>query len=170
MAIATASIFTSAYQEHSRSVLGYLRSQGVDDPEAVTQDVFLALYRSLEGSDGGSAGIRSLIFSIAHARAVDHHRRRSTNPRLSEFDPELDDRTAPSPEDIVSTRLSDVRARLLALPPDYRDVLSLRIFGELSIDETARMLGKSHGAIKQLQRRALDALRVSVAASGGGEL
>ena len=60
-------LFTAAYNSFSGPVFGYLRARGVDDPEAVTQDVFLALYPKLETLHGGLEGAKTLLFSIAQA-------------------------------------------------------------------------------------------------------
>jgi RNA polymerase sigma-70 factor (ECF subfamily) len=43
-----------------------------------------------------------------------------------------------------------------------RDVLSLRVVAALSLDETARVIGRSLGATKALQRRALEAMRAKI--------
>jgi RNA polymerase sigma factor (sigma-70 family) len=152
-------LFTSAYRQHSPTVNGYLRSQGLEDPEAVTQDVFLALYPRLADLRGGSDGLRSLIFSIAHARVVDHHRRRRRSPTISEYDPASDTRTTSSAEDSALSGHTDAELRLASLPPDYREVLALRIIADLSVEATAQIMGKTPGAVKQLQRRALTTLR-----------
>jgi RNA polymerase sigma-70 factor (ECF subfamily) len=48
---------------------------------------------------------------------------------------------------------------LAVLSPDQREVVLLRIVADLSVEEVGRMLGKSEGAIKALQHRALAALR-----------
>ena len=64
-------------------------------------------------------------------------------------------------EDDVFARLADERIRglLEQLTPDQRDVLLLRIVADLSIDETASVLGKGYEAVKALQRRGLTDLR-----------
>lgn len=159
----TAALFTDAYRTHAASVLAYLRSQGVDDPEAVTQDVFLALYPRLDALSGGRDGLRALLFTIAHARVVDHHRRRSRVPAPIAYDPLTDTRSTPSAEDHVVHGDTGVAELLSRLTPEYRDVIALRILAELTIDEVAGIMGRSSGAIKQLQRRALIALRREVA-------
>ena len=58
-------------------------------------------------------------------------------------------------------RLAQERVQQLLgrLSPDQRDVLALRILAELSVDETAAVLGKSYEAVKALQRRGLASLR-----------
>jgi RNA polymerase sigma-70 factor (ECF subfamily) len=41
-------------------------------------------------------------------------------------------------------------------------VVALRVLGDLSLEQTAAVVGKSTGAVKQLQRRGLLALRTLV--------
>jgi RNA polymerase sigma factor (sigma-70 family) len=52
-----------------------------------------------------------------------------------------------------------VQALLGRLSADQRDVLVLRVLADLSVDETAAVLGKSYEAVKALQRRGLASLR-----------
>jgi RNA polymerase sigma factor (sigma-70 family) len=154
-------LFTAAYNSFAGPVFGYLRARGVDDPEAVTQDVFLALYPKLGSLHGGLKGAKNLLFSIAHARMVDHYRKRERTPDSTPFESELDARHAPSAEDQAFGRASGpgVTELLEGLADDYREVLALRVVADLSVEETAAIMGKSQGAVKQLQRRALTALK-----------
>lgn len=170
-----AELFTAAYREFSPSVLGYLRARGVDDPEAVTQDVFLALYSRLapqpaspsrkwgrkagSGVTGGLEGAKALLFTIAHSRAVDHYRRRERTPTLVSHDPESDPRTTLLTAEDLALSGSGVLSLLDDLSEDHREVLLLRVVADLSIEQAAEVMGRTTGAIKQLQRRALDALR-----------
>jgi RNA polymerase sigma-70 factor (ECF subfamily) len=62
-------------------------------------------------------------------------------------------------EALSSLGAKQVRRLLDSLPEVQRDVLMLRIVGDLTVDQIANVLGKSSGAIKQHQRRALDLLR-----------
>jgi len=55
-----------------------------------------------------------------------------------------------------------VQGLLQLLPDDYREVLALRIIADLSLEGTAQIMGKTTGAVKQLQRRALAALRTQL--------
>jgi RNA polymerase sigma factor (sigma-70 family) len=156
--------FTAAYRELAPKVTGYLRARGVDDPEAVTQEVFLALLSKPDDVHGGDEGMRTLLFTIAHAKAVDHHRLRSRTPALVEYEPAADRRVTPSAEDHALEAQTGVLAVLTALAPEYREVLALRIVAELPLESTAAVMGRSVGAVKQLQRRALIALRARITA------
>lgn len=155
----------AVYEALSPKVLGYLRSHGVSDPEATTSDVFLAVLPKLRDMHGGAAGLRTLVFSIAHARMVDDRRSQARRPPTVDFRPSEDDRPAPSAEDEALQALAAerVNAILDLLPADQREVLRLRVIGDLAIAQVAEIIGRSEGAVKQLQRRALVALRSALA-------
>lgn len=153
--------FRLVYDALAPRVLGYLRSRGVEDPEGVVSEVFLAVHPRLPGLSGGSSGLRTLVFSVAHARAVDDARRRSRRPASFSYEPEYDDRTTGSAEQIAVQSLEAERAMQLMqeLNEDQRTVVTLRIVGDLSLEQTAKVTGKSVAAVKQLQRRGLIRLR-----------
>jgi RNA polymerase sigma-70 factor, ECF subfamily len=150
-----------AYEALAPAVLGFLRVRGSEDPEGLTQDVFVALLPRLRRLKGGVSGLRTLTFSIAHARLVDERRRRERRPRLSSYEPDLDPRSAPSAEHEVLSAID--LARLLevleGIDENLRLAVTLRMVGQLTLEETADVMGKSVGAVKQLQRRGLLALR-----------
>jgi len=154
-------LFSLVYRSYASQVLGYLTARGVEDPEAVMQDVFLAVLPRLETVTGGMQGLRTFIFSVAHARMVDDHRRQSRTPAKLPFDAELDLREESSAEAEALARVSpsEVLDLLQGLLDEQKEVLTLRIIGGLTVDQVAAVMGKSPGAVKQLQRRALNRLR-----------
>jgi len=152
-------LFGAVYRTFSGAVLGYLKARGVDDPEAVTQDVFLAFYPKIGELTGGLQGAKSLVFSIAHARMVDYYRRVERRPDFTPYDPLQDGRSTASAEDQVLGHGGGAARLLEGLAEDHREVLALRVVADLSIEQVAGIMGKSPGAIKQLQRRALQNLK-----------
>ncbi|WP_307358069.1 RNA polymerase sigma factor [Pseudarthrobacter niigatensis] len=152
-------LFAAAYRTFAGPVQGYLKARGLDDPEAVTQDVFMAFYPRTGTLTGGLQGAKSLIFSIAHARMVDHYRRQERRPQLTPYDPQHDARTTPSAEDHAVELTAGAEAMLEGLSEEHQEVLALRVVADLSIEQVAAIMGKSTGAIKQLQRRALHNLK-----------
>lgn len=149
------------YRELAGQVHGYLQSRGATEPEELTQDVFLTVFSKLPTLTGGVAGLRTFTFSVAHARIVDSHRARARRPDAQPYDPDTDRRSSPSAEDTYDASSSPARVQqlLARLPADQRNVLALRILGDLSLEETAHVIGRSRGAVQQLQRRALIALK-----------
>lgn len=125
------------------------------------QEVFLSVLPRLQTVHGGESGLRTFIFSVAHARMVDDHRRQSRGPAKLSFDPELDQREDRSAEKEALQRISprEVLGLLDELPEDQREVLSLRLVAGLTVEQTAGTMGRTPGAVKQLQRRALLKLR-----------
>jgi RNA polymerase sigma-70 factor (ECF subfamily) len=79
------------------------------------------------------------------------------NDESAGFDAASDD----DPAAAAISRLGEERVRRLldALPPDQRDVVVMRILADLSVAQVAEAVGRSEGAVKQLQRRGLLALR-----------
>jgi RNA polymerase sigma-70 factor (ECF subfamily) len=152
------------WTELSPKVLGYLRSRGAEDAEGLTSEVFLQVLKRLPNLRGGASELRTFVFSVAHARSVDDIRRRSRRPAESPYDPERDDRISAS-ADVAAFEDStspDVESALSRLNEDQRTVVTLRVIGDLSLEQTAAVLGRSTGAVKQLQRRALLQLRTLV--------
>jgi RNA polymerase sigma-70 factor (ECF subfamily) len=150
------------YTVLSPKVLGYLRARGVEDPEGLTSEVFLQVIPKLVRLRGGPAELRTFVFSVAHARAVDDVRRRARRPLESPYEPERDERASLSAESAALAGPGSVLELLDRLSEDQRAVLSLRVLGDLSLEQTADVVGRSVGAVKQLQRRGLLELRTLV--------
>lgn len=151
----------SVYAALAPRVLGYLRARAVDDPEGLTNDVFVKLLPQLPRLTGGAEGARKLAFTIARARVVDAVRARARKAPTVPYDPDSDARSVDSAEDEAHSALSRARVQAVldVLPDDQRDVLTLRVVADLSIEQVAEVMGRSTGAIKQLQRRGMLAVR-----------
>jgi RNA polymerase sigma-70 factor (ECF subfamily) len=148
------------YRELSPSVCGYFRVQGAWDPEDLTSEVFLGAFRGLSGFSGNEDQFRSWVFTIAHRRLTDERRRVSLRPQLADMQAPVDAWGGDAEEDALR-RLSAERVRTLCagLSHDQRDVLLLRMVSDLTVEAIAEALGKTPGAVKALQRRALSTLR-----------
>jgi RNA polymerase sigma-70 factor (ECF subfamily) len=144
------------YDEYYATLVGYFRSQGSRDPEALAGDVLLRMSRTVHSFEGTEGKFRSWVFTIAHNRLIDERRSRSRRPEQLEADPpEL---VAPDSTDglaLESAGTEWVVQALDLLSGDQREVLSLRVIAGFSIPEIATVTGKGEGAVKQLQRRAL---------------
>ena len=156
------------YDEFAPAVLGYLRVRGALEPEDLTSEVFLAVFTRLSTVSGGASGLRTLLFSVAHARLVDDLRRRARRGESVQFEAQTDRRTSASAEDqaLEAQSATAVREVIGLLPDDQRDVLLMRLVGDLTVDQVAEVMGKSAGAVKQLQRRGLQTLKARLSSSG----
>ena len=154
---------TRLYESLAPAVVGYMRSQGMQEAEDLTSDVFVAVLSRTRSFSGTEAQFRKWVFTIAHHRIVDERRKNGRAPHVEPIDgADLAGRQARGgAEDEALGRLGTERVRLLldALTPDQRDVLVLRVIAGMSVDEVAGTLDKRPDAVKALQRRALAALR-----------
>jgi RNA polymerase sigma-70 factor (ECF subfamily) len=152
---------TNLWIDYAPAVMGFLRARGSQEPEDLTSEVFLAVFDSLDRFSGNEQAFRTYVFTIAYRRLVDELRRRATRGLHVEWDDAADPRRSASAEHEAIGKLADASARALLedLPPDQRDVMVLRIIGDLTVEQVAEVLGKRPGAVKALQRRALGSLR-----------
>jgi RNA polymerase sigma-70 factor (ECF subfamily) len=148
--------WTTIYRDLAPAVLGYLRARGASEPEDLTSEVFVGVVRNLQDFEGDEDAFRSWVFVIAHRRLQDERRSHVRHP-VDPVPPELLDQPVGNVEDealaAVDTRhMIDTFA---TLSHDQREVLTLRVVADLSLEQTAEILGKSQGAVKSLQHRAL---------------
>jgi RNA polymerase sigma-70 factor (ECF subfamily) len=149
------------YAEIAPPVLGFLRARGAPDPEDLGGEVFVQVVRDLPRFEGDWRGFRAWVFAIARNRLLDQRRRETRRPDTTVAEPA--DLSEPvgdvTDEALARLELQRVTALLAELSSDQRDVLLLRLIGDLSIEEVAKAIGKRPGAVKQLQRRGLAAAR-----------
>jgi RNA polymerase sigma factor (sigma-70 family) len=150
------------YRDFSPAVLGYLRLQGILEPEDCAGEVFVQVVRNVATFEGDESQFRSWVFVIAHHRAVDHRRSRARRP-ADPTPPEDMVNHAPvgNAEDDALDRLqmADVERILSELTDEQREVMLLRILGGLTVEETASVLRKRVTSVKALQRRAVSSIR-----------
>lgn len=155
------------WRAFSPAVVSYLRLQGAFDAEDLTSEVFLGAFRNLRAFSGTEDQFRGWLFTIAHRRLVDEHRRAAVRPAWG-GDGRVPDRQAGDVEDDAWRELAEDRVRELCrrLPAGQRDVLLLRMVADLSVEQVAGALGRTPGAVKALQRRGLAALRAILEREG----
>jgi RNA polymerase sigma-70 factor (ECF subfamily) len=149
------------YRAFAPAVVQYLRVRGIDDPDGGCHDVFLSVIPRIRKAKGGIQGFRVQLFNAAHARMVDHFRHKSMSPATDGDLPDVDNRTVPPAGGTAVATLTGSRVETLlqVLGSDQREVVLLRIVAGLSIEETAAVMKQTPGAVKQLQRHGLRALR-----------
>jgi RNA polymerase sigma factor (sigma-70 family) len=153
------------YEEFAPQVRGYLRGRGETEPDDLVGEVFLQVVRALPGFEGAEADLRAWVLTIAHHRLIDEHRRQARRPSESAAPAGSEDgRPGGNVEEEALEALEEERMReiLAELSPDQRSVLLLRVIADLTVEQVAKVLGKTRGAVKQLQRRGLMALKKRV--------
>lgn len=153
------------YDQHHESIFRYVWLRVGDRAlaEDLTGDVFMRMLSALPGYRALGLPFRSWLYRIAHNLIVDHFRR--SNSRVSvplesvEAHADEDDPARAADQTLLAERLQRALARL---DETQREVIVLRFFLGLSIHETVHAVGRSEAAVKAIQHRALNALRLSL--------
>lgn len=148
------------YRRHVDVVYRYVRLRVGDTTvaEDLTAEVFLRMLEDLKGYRYANVPFVTWLYRIAHARTVDYWRRTGRRREL-----ELSDQiaaTEEAPESIVDARLeqADLTVALRRLTDLQQQVIILRFVEGMRLTEVAAVMGKTIGAVKALQHRALASL------------
>jgi RNA polymerase sigma-70 factor (ECF subfamily) len=134
------------------------------DAEDLTTQTFLKMLEAIGRFRWRSAPFSAWLFRIAHNLAMDHFR------ATKRWQPEEE---VPEPEDAASSSAEDEALQSIGrrsmlelienLSHDQQQVLTLKFVFNFSNGEAATILGKTEGAVKSLQHRALTSLQKQVA-------
>lgn len=155
--------WTRLYDSYAPLVLGYLRSRRAPEPEDLTGEVFLKVVRSLDTFSGDEPDFRSWLLTVAHHAMIDAFRRQGRGPAEDPTPHDELARAAP-PDDgehraVEELTTEEILGLLDCLTDAQREVLALRLLSGMSTREIGEIVGRSRGAVKQLQRRAIARLR-----------
>ncbi len=140
----------------------YRRLGNRAEAEDATSAIFVRALTSLSQYREGT--FRGWLFTIAHHVVADTFRRvRPTRPLTNEDD-WVDPDPGPDAHAIAAQERSMLGAFLIQLPADQRDVIELRLSG-LRSAEVAHVVGRTPGAVRNLQHRAVVRLRELAEAS-----
>jgi RNA polymerase sigma-70 factor, ECF subfamily len=156
------------YLMHFDRIYSYLQMTvgNRHDAEDLTNQTFVKMLESIESFEWRKVPISAWLFRIAHNLAMDHFR---ANRRWQpEEPPEPEDSAALSAEDeaLHSIGRQSMLEMIEGLSEDQQQVLTLKFVFNFPNGEVATILGKTDGAVKSLQHRALASLQRELAKTG----
>jgi RNA polymerase sigma-70 factor, ECF subfamily len=152
--------FGELYELNFARVYGYIARRVVDRDAAqdLTSDVFHKALANLHSFEWRGVPFAGWLLRIAANMIVDRLKRGGKEVTGQDDLPDV-----PDPGARPKLEEADECARLFRLvdelPQDQRRVIGMRFAEEKSIREIAQALGRTEGAVKQLQFRALQNLR-----------
>ena len=151
--------FAALYRRYLDRVYGYCFYLLGDhhDAEDVTERTFVAALGAIDRYRDEGATFRSWLFRIAHNQLANALRTRSRH-RTSSLDGVPEPMAPVSDPELVAGLADDarkLRAAVATLSDDRRQVVVLRFVDGLSAREIGEVLGRSEGAVRVLQHRAL---------------
>jgi RNA polymerase sigma-70 factor (ECF subfamily) len=149
------------YERYYPKIYNYafLQMGDVHAAEDLTSDVMLKMLESIRKYNFRGLPFGAWVFRIARNRLIDLHRRRK---RRGEVDlSETISGTLASPESMAERALErgQMQIALKHLTDDQRQVIVLKFIQGFDNRSVGRIMGRSEGAIKSLQHRALASLR-----------
>jgi RNA polymerase sigma-70 factor, ECF subfamily len=155
--------FGKLYERYAPSVFRFIYSRTGNrlDAEDLTEDVFLRAWRSISSYQDKGVPLVAYLFRIARNALIDESRGSKWSRNQITLDEETPVIGHHDTAEAVDARLErqEIYYQLDKLREDYKTVLQLRFLGGLSPDEIAGVMGKSVGAVRILQFRALTALK-----------
>ncbi|MEI7645348.1 MAG: sigma-70 family RNA polymerase sigma factor [Chloroflexales bacterium] len=148
----------------------YARCGDVSATEDLLGDLWVRVVERLASFRPPPSGVEQAfaawLYRIAHNLVIDSFRRKSAGN--IPLDPNISDRE-PTPDEhaISSDERRTLHAAIAKLTPDQREVVLLRFIEERSNAEVAVLTGRSEGAVKVMQHRALGALAKLLGGSRG---
>lgn len=157
--------FGELYERYSAVIFRFLYAHCSNrlDAEDLTEDVFLRVWRSLSAYRERGIPFKAYLFRVARHALIDHYRKAGHKQGVVSTEDVLLYDQEPGPAEVVSSNLEQARIReaLSRMQnDDYRVVLIMRFLMDFSPEEAAQAMGRSIGALRVLQHRALQALRV----------
>lgn len=148
------------YQHYAPLLFRYFffRTNDQTTAEDLTGEVFLRLVESLQHYHDRGFPFAAWLFRIAHARVVDYHRYRARRPSEALSEQAVDPQ--PDPEALAAHKwdIARIANTLVLLTDEQQTVIQLRFVEGYSLEETARLMQKTIGAVKAMQHRALQYL------------
>ena len=137
----------------------YVRIGDRNEAEDLAGEVFVKALESLKSYKERGIPMQAWLFRIAHNLVVDHLRKATKFKTVP-----IDTVQIKTGEDPVATaeknmEMERVNKAMQKLTPEQREVVRLRFFGALSSKEVGIILRKSDGAVREMQRAAVEKLR-----------
>jgi len=131
-----------------------------EEAEDITHQVFLSAWQNVKSYKHRGHPFSSWLYQIARNQVIDHYRSKKNEVSLENVDPEYFAAPAIAHFDIsMKLEMEKVRKAIQQLKPDYQDVIIMRFIEDVSLKEAAAALGKTEGAVKLIQHRAMKELK-----------
>lgn len=149
--------FGLLYDHYHTSVYRFLyyRVGSVALAEDLTSETFFRALRSMSSFRWQGKDFGAWLMTIARNLTTDHYKAGRTRLEMATEDMSPHDSATEGPENAVLATLTNeaLLEALKKLPNEQQECLIMRFLQGLSIAETAQVLGRSEGAVKQLQLR-----------------
>ena len=133
------------------------------DAEDLTTQTFLKMLEAIGRFEWKAVPFSAWLFRIAHNLAIDHFRAtKRVQPEEDVPEPAGTEEASAEFHALHSIGRASMLDLIAGLSPEQRQVLTLKFVFNFANGDVAQILGKSEGAVKSLQHRALASLQKHV--------
>jgi RNA polymerase sigma-70 factor (ECF subfamily) len=156
-----ASAFGELYERYRDPIYRYClsRTGTAHDAEDLTSDVFVKALHSIDRYQDRGLPFVAFLYRIARNAAIDRSRTLKQPLSVDELVTQPASRQNVEADAMLAVDRSILLAALTKLKTEHRDVIVMRFIEGYSALEVAAALGKTEGAVRTLQHRALERLR-----------
>lgn len=141
----------------------YFKVSSREEAEDLTAETFLKIWEYIF-ENKKIDNLNAFTYQVARNLVIDFYRKRSQQRLIPDSDESLeqlpDTKTMPVDQRVaLASDVEKLEKYLRQMKDEYREVIVLKFFDELSISEIASVLGKSNGSVRVLAHRALNTLK-----------
>lgn len=150
-------LYEEYYDKIARYV--YVHISNKEEAEDIAGEVFLKALESLKSYREQGVPMQGWLFRIAHNLTVDYLRKMNKRRTVPIDSVVLQGNDNPANTAEKNIEFKRVTKAMKQLTTEQREVINLRFFGGLTSKEVGGVLGKSDGAVREMQRAAIEKLR-----------
>ena len=158
-----ASAFGLLYDRYQTKIYRfiYLKVSHREEAEDLTHQVFLSAWKNINGYVYQGLPFSSWLYKMSRNAVIDHYRTKKYNVCIDEISEDIPQLIMESDFEKTGEKmnLKIVYSCLKKLPFNYKEVLTMRFVDGMEIGEISKLIGKSSGAVKVIQHRAMQKLK-----------
>ena len=159
--------YSEIYDKYVKKIYRFvlLKVNSAEIAEDLTSEVFMRGWQSFKGQGPDKIdNLQAFLYQIARNLLADHYRQETKAQLVSvEYAPPLPDAKQDLEEmSFIQSDMEQVKAALVNINDDYREVIVWYYLDELKVPEIAKILDKSEPTVRVLIHRALQALKAEL--------
>ena len=157
--------FGKLYDQHLSKIYRFVfvKVGRKQDAEDITQQVFTSAWQNMKGYEHKWFPFSSWLYRIAGNAVIDYYRTSKASISIDQVPEEYFSEISDEENKIdIAINISTVRVALAKLEQDQQSVLLMKFVDDLTNKEIAEAMGKTEGAIRVIQHRALKQLKTKL--------